>query len=584
MRCSFVLAVGLSGVLSLGPGASAEVEKSEAVYLTDMGKCVPADALSPVPAHKRWYVVKYDAGKIKGNMLAGLAYAKAPEVRLPLNLTGWHAVSVGFWPGIYEDSTVRYRLSNEPAFTVVHQKQDFQWARTDLIETFPKYADLTGVESMVFAKHGMSKACIAYVRLEPLSDEKVREIQEDRRRTDTRSAIQLMDAYGMFARPWPLRTADALRELVEGYRHSDFQKVMWCAASGDMTFYRNTKIGRFHATNDVPSPRVYDKEIRDAHNSLDEAGIANAFDVVLKHSHDVGLEFHLYYRLAMADHGAPIAWFSTESFWLKQHPQYRMLAKDGTPMGLGSYAFPAVRDFMVSLIAEGMQYDIDGVNLCLIRGPEYFGYEQPVIDDFKKLYGLDPRELPDHDERLEKLRTGYMTEFIRAVRAAADKRGAERGRRIQVSTYVESSDERMQYFGYDCYGWIEEKLVDFVMCGSAPPKLLALAKKTGCKVYMQSGQSASAVVGAMKGARSGGYAGLWFWDGFRMPFGAEDWHVISRLGHEAEMKALPDDAKSYPKMKRTKVLSIGGHELTKTVSKKVPGGWPPEMLTLFTGG
>ena len=65
-----------------------------------------------------------------------------------------------------------------------------------------------------------------------------------------------------------------------------------------------------------------------------------------------------------------------------------MLAKDGTPMGLASYAFPQVRDFMVSLIEEGMQYDIDGVNICLIRGPEYFGYEKPVIDDFMKLYEL----------------------------------------------------------------------------------------------------------------------------------------------------------------------------------------------------
>jgi len=252
-------------------------------------------------------------------------------------------------------------------------------------------------------------------------------------------------------------------------------------------------------------------------------------------------------------------------------------------MGLASYAFPKVRDFMVSLIEEGMQYDIDGVSLCLIRGPEYFGYEKPVIDDFKKLYGQDPRELPDHEERLQKLRAGYMTEFMRAVRKAADKRGAERGRKIQVSTNIESSDERMQYFGYDSHTWIKEGLVDFVL-GSGTPELRALAKKTGCKVYVQAGGSAPAAVGGMKNARAGGYDGVWFWDGYMMAFQPETWHVVSRLGHSAEMMALPADAKSYPKMKRTKLLSIGDHDLSKTVSKKVPGGWPPEMLTLYPGG
>ena len=584
MNGGLILLIGLGVLLSTVSGVFGEPEEPKAIYLTDMGKCLPASALSPVSTHTQWQLAEYDAGEIKGMMIMAQAFAKAPQVRLPVNLKGWHAISIGFWPGVYGDCTLRYRLSNEQVFTLIHQEHRHQWTRTDLIETLPRYVDFTGAESIVFGKHDETKSCIAYVRLDPLSEEKAHAIQQDRQRTDTRRMIQLIDGFGVFSSlPWNIQTADALREFVEGYRYSDYRMIMWGANGGDLTFYPTTKVGRFILNNDAPSPTPGDKRALDNHNALAKAGVPNPFEVVLKHSHDIGLEFHLYYRMALADSRHPVAWTSGETFWLKEHPEYRMLAKDGTPMGLASYAFPQVRDFMVSLIEEGMQYDIDGVNICLIRGPEYVGYEQPVIDDFKKLYGEDPRELPDHEERLQKLRAGYMTEFFRTLRKAADKRAAERGRKMEVSTYVQNTDARMQYFGYDSYTWIKEGLVDFIF-QPGTPRLRAMAKEADCKIYVQANGTAGGAVGGMKNAYAQGYEGVWFWDGDMMPFRPEAWNIVRRLGHKDETIALSPDEKSYPKMKRTKILSIGGQDLSKTVSKGVPGGWPPEMLTLFPGG
>ena len=574
--CTLVLA---AGDVFGDPG------RSKTVYLTDMGRCSPESALSTATSNTQWQVASYDAGQIKGKMIVAQAFATPPEVRLPVNETGWHAISIGFWPGIYDDCSIRYKLSNEDVFTLVHHKHKFQWTRTDLIETFPRYADLTDVQSIVFGTCEGNKACIAYVKLEPLGREKVRAIRQDRARSDTRRLIQLFDGDGVFhSLPWNLRTRDSLRELVAGYRHSDFRMIMWGANAGDLTFYPTTEVGRFHVSKEGPATRINDKKLRENHSALAKAGVPNPFEVVLQQTHDMGMEFHLYYRMALADHRHPVTFSSAESFWLAEHPECRMLAKDGTPLDLASYAFPQVRQFMLSLIAEGMQYDIDGVNLCLIRGPEYFGYEKPVVDDFKKLYGQDPRELPDHEQRLQKLRAGYMTEFIRAVRKAADKHGARRGRKIQVSTYVQSTDERMRYVGYDCYGWIEEKLVDFVLAGATTPRLVALAKKTGCKVYIQGDRTGKSAVGKMKRGYAGGYEGMWFWDGDMMPFLPETWRVVSRLGHRDEVTARRARSKGLPQMRRIKLRSIAGHNLSDTVSKNVPGGWPPPMLTLYTGG
>ena len=68
---------------------------------------------------------------------------------------------------------------------------------------------------------------------------------------------------------------------------------------------------------------------------------------------------------------------------MKTHPQFRKVTQDGTPIQSGSYAFPEVRKLVVSIICETAEtFDIDGVNLCFIRGPEFIAYEQPVLDDF----------------------------------------------------------------------------------------------------------------------------------------------------------------------------------------------------------
>ena len=557
----------------------------EAIYLTDLADCTPTEALSDVATANQWQVVEYDAGEIKGRMLAAVAYAEPPEVHLPIDRTGWHGISIGFWPGIYHNSTIRYRLSNEEVCSVIYHKHEFQWAKSEIFESFPRYVDLTGADSIVLAKEWRVQAFIAYVKLDPLSQEQVEEIARDRQRTDTRRLFAINDGSGSW------RTTQALRELVEPYRHSDFQGILWGANGSDTTFHPHSKVAPFYEVGDAPFSRPEGETCFDNHKALEATGYhGNPFEVVLEHCHDIGLEFHLYYRMALADHPYPIGCCSTQSWWLREHPECRIVAKDGTPMPVASYAFPQVREFMLSLIAEGMESDIDGVNLCLIRGPEYFRYEKPVIDDFMALYGEDPRDLPDDDERLLRLRAGYMTEFFRAVRKLADERGARRGRKIEVSTYVEFNEERMLYYGYDNYRWVEEKLVDFVI-GDPPTKLLALAKQVGCKVYgagapiWGEGPVIETQVHTIREqSHAAGHDGYCFWDFGATYLGQEVWKIFSRLGHRDEVQDLRLLPSLMPKMKRTQLLTLAGRDICHTVSKNIPGDWPPEMLTMYAGG
>ena len=95
---------------------------AEATYLTDMSECLPQDALSSGPERHKWQVVEYTAEEgLAGNMAFAHALYETPAITLPLNLEGWHAISIGFWPGVEQEHTslVKYRLSGEDVYTVV---------------------------------------------------------------------------------------------------------------------------------------------------------------------------------------------------------------------------------------------------------------------------------------------------------------------------------------------------------------------------------------------------------------------------------------------------------------------------------
>ena len=498
--------------------------------------------MSTTPAKNKWQVVNYDAGLIKGRMITAQATVDAPPVHLTLKVNGWHAITFGIWTGIYGDVRIKYRFSGEDVFRVIHIPHQFRFDRTEIVEMFPIYAHLTD-QTLVLAKdnscHPPASACVAYVKLRPLTNEEIAEIERDRARTDTRKIIAINDGDGLFGGSCP-RTEKELLEQVELYRHSDVGKVLWGVNLGDLTYYPS-KVGKFcYGENEGVYPCFERERGAESFKALAQSSVTIPFKAVMDHVHSMGLEFHTYYRLAIADHAHPHNIFSADSFFVKEHPEWRMIAQDGTPLIKASYAFPEVRSFMVSLIEEAMEYDIDGVSLCFVRGPEYFGYEKPVINDFMKLYGSDPRELPDDDARLLKLRAGYMTEFVRAVRRAVDKHGTRRGRKIQVSAWIEWSKERMQYFGYDSYTWIKEGLFDFILA-IGPSDLIALAREKGCKVYGY-GNSAwmttptESHIQDMKHSFANNLDGLALWDLNSVQSVPEKWAVLILMRFQDETK------------------------------------------------
>ena len=93
------------GGAALGDWAHA----SKALVLSEMGRCTPGSALTPGKLkHGSWTVVPYEMRRgVRGTMVFAAPEANAPEVSLPLRVSGWYAIFLGLFgaPGFSSSST-----------------------------------------------------------------------------------------------------------------------------------------------------------------------------------------------------------------------------------------------------------------------------------------------------------------------------------------------------------------------------------------------------------------------------------------------------------------------------------------------
>ena len=66
------------------------------VYLSDMSRCRPDSALAEKLEKGRWMLIPYETDEVSGTMIVAQSFIKAPDVTLPLGVSGWHAIYIGY--------------------------------------------------------------------------------------------------------------------------------------------------------------------------------------------------------------------------------------------------------------------------------------------------------------------------------------------------------------------------------------------------------------------------------------------------------------------------------------------------------
>ncbi|NQU10375.1 family 10 glycosylhydrolase [bacterium] len=560
---------------------------SPTIHLTDLERCQPAAALATTAERGRWRLFDYESDGLRGTMLVAGEEADAPPVTYPLAVRGWHRISVGLYGERYNgDTVIQVKLTGDPASTILTLKEG---PHRSVHELFWKEADLSG-QQLVFAplagiRSGdgelrvdrSRQAMIAWVKLEPLTPAAVHQLQADRRRAEQKRLFAHNDAHG-FVYGYGVRDADGIRREIEPYRDTDFRRLYWEIGMGDLLFYPG-KVGRLPTCDGVnafhyASARVHAecwRAMRDAGTDMLHIAVAAA--------HQTGLEFHASYRLGGFHWPPPEDHWNGPGFY-QQHPELRAVTRDGRTAQRISYAFPETRQFVIALLRDVARYPVDGIALIFVRRPPFVDYEPLLVDGFRQEHQLDPRALPETDERWLRYRGGVMTTFLRELRAALQE--VARTQPITITAIVSGRDDENLQSGLLVDDWIAGGLVDTIIPYTLAPDLDSAAEAwpdleaaaawarrtdgTACQCSFSmlprflSAEEFRTRAAALYGA---GATSLFFWDcAYRVNYHDQHaWNAIRRLGHREEIAEWVGAGQPALPCPRIPLVRLGGWNL-----------------------
>jgi uncharacterized lipoprotein YddW (UPF0748 family) len=209
-------------------------------------------------------------------------------------------------------------------------------------------------------------------------------------------------------------------------------------------------------------------------------GSFDAFGEAVRYGRRIGVEVHAWLSVNEDDHG-----YGWTSRYTREHPGSRWVRRDGRPFrSQQSFAFPEVREYKLALLKEVMAYCPAGVFFDWIRtgdirdGPQtdsdgvaIHGYERPNVEQFRRLYGVDPQEVANSDPRWVSLRAEPQTAFMRdacaLIRSTAP--GCPISAMVQHSFGYRARPDVTPYDGSlrgllaDVAAWAAEGLIDAVV-------------------------------------------------------------------------------------------------------------------------
>jgi hypothetical protein len=459
---------------------------SEALLITDMTTCLPADALSQRRQHNKWKVFEYETADYFGKCVSVGRESSAPDLTLALDREGWHAVYLGL--STITDlvrpapNQIEAKFTGDRAFTRLSNRLSLGTPRRDVLEEiFLGVADLSENDVQLSTVYEMP-ARIHYVKAIPLTDAEVAAVQVDRAQKETRTAVATMDGY-TWIHPFRPQNRDDLAVTFAPYRESDF-KTWWFQVGGADLVHHPTQVGNLMGGHLDTFPRSVDREYVESVRHLHSKGI-DPLKVAVEEAHAQDAEILICLRAAGWKGAPPWEEFFMSEFY-QAHPQWRCVDYDGTPVMHMSYAVEEVQNHLIEVYRELLERKPDGLGFLFHRGLPTMLWEPPFCDRFEKKFGVDPRSIAEDDPRVGEMRAEIMSGFIRKIRALLDETAAESAApekrlKLAVSTFATELDNRK--FGLDVEQWIEEGLIDQIGVAWFAFHTSGLGKKTGDHAY-----------------------------------------------------------------------------------------------------
>jgi hypothetical protein len=314
--------------------------------------------------------------------------------------------------------------------------------------------------------------------------------------------------------------------MLDDCKAAGWSRVYWRALDGGRALYRSNLLdpqGPWEPDSFWNPQSAEDRALldrfglpdstrRDLRRRLDALDYSD-FDTLaeaVRHGHAIGLEIHAWISINEDDHG-----WGIRSRFAKAHPESRWRHRDGRVYhSQQSFAYPEVMQYKLAIVEEIVsRYEVDGVFLDWLRtgdvrdnpqtdaeGVADHGYEPPLVEGFRREFGIDPAALPNGDDRWVRHRARPHTEFMRSARAIVRARRPK----AEVAALVahpwcyrgfgDRIDGNLRGLLIDVPAWCREGLVDGVVAAG----------------YYRDGGTAESAYRALS-AEAGGRAGVWLY-------------------------------------------------------------------------
>ena len=142
-------------------------------------------------------------------------------------------------------------------------------------------------------------------------------------------------------------------------------------------------------------------------------------------------------------------WPGFHSKFIDEHPQCQWVGKDGKTYfhGLIDYSWPEARAFRVAQARELLALGADGIHcstsahcrhLPNVHEEDFYGYSQPIVDEFRAKYGVDIRTAGSFDrEAWHDLKGRAMLELYRQLGQVCHEQKKELWVGLQIGRYTQ---------------------------------------------------------------------------------------------------------------------------------------------------
>ncbi len=499
--------------------------------LTDIaGLCGVGHRMTELCEAQDWRLMPYETmDGIKGTMVWSSAEPGFRNLSLPLPRAGFCKIYIGM-ACLGDSTTIKLRLSGEKRWRTI-RGMGVNWF-PECVEYLYKEAELSGQSLEIAADNG-TVATLAWVRIESVEAPPPKQI---------RHCVATIDGY------WT-DTLDTYCDKIDALSGGNVERIQFCLAEADVVSHYTTKVGTngFDMRFGVHMSGLH-KDITTQVNKLRLAE-PELVPKLIAFTHGCGMEFYGAIRLGACY--MPGTCMYSEFFHI--HPEYHCMLQDGTHIARLSFAVPEVRQHFLSLINEMTDFNLDGLNLILMRSVPLVAFEPAFCNVFAQRFGITPTGLEEDDSRIITLRSEIITSFFKEIRALLDEKGKRRGRRFGFSLDVMATSEVNHAYGIDLETLVNERIVDSLEVDGALMKrnhdekignidfeyFGRLCAGTDCKWYPK-GEGCAPFYEFYRPAFDNGASGLFLWDAcHHATVWADRWETLSNLMSGIEPPLAP---------------------------------------------